>query len=400
MFGGLRAWGERHPMVYDFIWVAPLAFYCYLSAPIHTLTPAGGRAFVQVGYLALTTVLLLPLFWRRRWPRVVFAMVATLSFGQWAAGLDAVVGNISVLIAMYTVAVRHTLRWSVAAAVVAEFGVWLAMGGWNDRGVTAFASGSVFVVAIWLAGIYANTRRRYLEGLEERAERAERERDQQAIIAAAAERARIARELHDVVAHNVSVIVVQADGAAYTIDGDPEQARRAVQTISATARQALAEMRRLVGVLRQDGGPPEEYAPQPGLDQIGELITQVRASGLPVEVRVSGEPGAVPAGEQLAIYRIVQEALTNTLKHGGPGAGATVAIEYGPREITLVVSDDGRGAGAPPAGGGNAGGHGLVGMRERVTMYGGQVHTGPRPGGGFHVHVTLPVADTTTAGAA
>ncbi|RBQ14917.1 sensor histidine kinase [Spongiactinospora rosea] len=387
-------------MVYDFIWVAPLAFFCYMSAPVRIFTPGAEQTFVADGYLPMTIALLLPLFWRRRWPRIVFAVVATLSFGQWAVGLAAMPANASVLIAMYTVAVRHTPRWAVATGVVAEVGVWLAMGGWDDRGVTAFASGSVFVVAIWLAGIYANTRRRYLEGLEERAERAERERDQQAIIAAAAERARIARELHDVVAHNVSVIVVQADGAAYTLDGDPEQARRAMQTISATARQALAEMRRLVGVLRQDGGPPEEYAPQPGLGQIDELITQVRASGLPVKLHMSGEPGAVPAGEQLAIYRIVQEALTNTLKHGGPGAGATVEIRYGPAEITLVVSDDGRGAGAPHAGGGNAGGHGLVGMRERVTMYGGRVTAGPRPGGGFHVHVTLPVADTATAGAA
>ncbi|MDF5752617.1 sensor histidine kinase [Spongiactinospora sp. TRM90649] len=397
MFVRLRAWGERHPRVVDAMWVAPLAALCYFAAPFASASSVTGPPLGLPGYLGLTTALLLPLFWRRSYPRAVFATVALLSFAQWAAGLDAVMANASVLIAMYSLASLCPPRWAVAAGLVSELGMWLALGGWNAPGQTPFASSSVFVVAIWLSGIYANTRRRYLEGLEERAERAERERDQQAIIAAAAERARIARELHDVVAHNVSVIIVQADGAAYAIDGDPEQARRAVQTISSTGRQALAEMRRLVGVLRQDDPGGEEYAPQPGLAQIDELVTQVRSSGLPVRLRVTGTPEAVPAGEQLTVYRIVQEALTNTLKHGGPDAEATVELGYGGGQIRISVADDGRGAGAPRP----AGGHGLVGMRERVTMYGGRVHTGPRPGGGFRVEVTLPVPSTAgTMGAA
>ena len=185
------------------------------------------------------------------------------------------------------------LRWAVAAGLVAE------LGSCSFGQITAililrsFASGSVFVVAVWMTGIYANTRRRYLESLEERAERAEHERDQQARMAAAAERARIARELHDVVAHNVSVIIVQADGAGYAIDTDPEQARAAVRTISATGRRGAgrdAQAGRACCGRRR----PEEYAPQPGLAQLDELVAQVCSSGLPVGLRVTGPAGAVP----------------------------------------------------------------------------------------------------------
>jgi signal transduction histidine kinase len=273
---------------------------------------------------------------------------------------------------------------------VAELGLLLSFGQITvNPDLASFASASVFVVAIWITGIYSNTRRRYLESLEERAERAEHERDQQARLAAAAERARIARELHDVVAHNVSVIIVQADGAGYAIDTDPEQARKAMQAVSATGRRALAEMRRMVGVLRTDGAP-EEYAPQPSLSQLDDLVAQVCSSGLPVDLRVTGVPQELPEGEQLTVYRIVQEALTNTLKHGGPGSRATVEMEYGVRELLLRVTDDGRGAAAP----GREGGHGLVGMRERVAMFGGTVEATPLTGGGFRVTARLPTGET------
>ncbi|WP_432931130.1 sensor histidine kinase [Microbispora sp. CA-135349] len=389
MFGRLRAWIRRHSKLVDALTVSPLALLSLITIEAFSRTGSLGARQVGVpGLLLLSAALIVPLTWRRDHPREVFAVVAAVSFVQWLLDVVVLPANIAVLVAVYGVASRCTLRWALAAGAVAELGLLLAMLRWSPAPAQAWPSSSAFVVAVWIAGIYANTRRRYVESLVERAERAERERDQQARIAAAAERARIARELHDVVAHNVSVMVVQADGAGYAIDGDPEQARRAMQAISSTGRQALAEMRRLVGVLRQDAGSPaEEYAPQPGVAQLGDLIRQVRDSGLPTEFTVSGTAQTLPEGEQLAVYRIVQEALTNALKHGGPGTRARVEVTYGRGELELRISDDGRGAAAPRL----VGGHGLIGMRERAAMYGGSVEAGPRPGGGFRVIARIPV---------
>ncbi|OPG12019.1 two-component sensor histidine kinase [Microbispora sp. GKU 823] len=389
VFGRLRAWTRRHSKLVDALTVSPLALLSLITVEAFSRAGSFGARQVGVpGLLLLSAVLIVPLIWRRDHPREVFAVVAAVSFVQWLLDVIVLPANIAVLVAVYGVASRCTLRWALAAGAVAEFGLLLAMLRWSNDTGRAWPSSSAFIVAVWIAGIYANTRRRYVEGLVERAERAERELDQQARIAAAAERARIARELHDVVAHNVSVMVVQADGAGYAIDGDPEQARRALQAISATGRQALAEMRRLVGVLRQDAGSPaEEYAPQPGVAQLGDLVRQVRDSGLPTEFTVSGTAQTLPEGEQLAVYRIVQEALTNALKHGGPGTRAWVEMTYGRGEIELRISDDGRGAAAPRL----VGGHGLIGMRERAAMYGGSVDAAPRPGGGFRVVVRIPI---------
>ncbi|GIH90138.1 two-component sensor histidine kinase [Planobispora siamensis] len=376
----------------DVMWLAPFVLTCLLALWSYSTMPVFDPAApVFWWYIGLGFVLTIPLLLRRQRPLEVFAAVSLISFVQWCFGLEPNPANLAVLIAMYAVAAYRPLRWAVAAGLVAELGLALSFGRIpTEPDFETWASTSVFVVAIWIAGIYANTRRRYLEGLEERAERAERERDQQARLAAAAERARIARELHDVVAHNVSVIIVQADGAGYAIDRDPEQARRAVQAISVTGRRALAEMRRMVGVLRADEGGAEDYAPQPGLPELEDLIARVRSSGLPVEMRVTGEPQELPEGEQLTVYRIVQEALTNTLKHGGPGTRASVEMEYGVRELVVRVSDDGRGAAALR----RPGGHGLVGMRERAAMFGGTVEAGPRPGGGFEVVAHLPVGES------
>ncbi|MEU8197380.1 sensor histidine kinase [Microbispora amethystogenes] len=389
MFGSMRAWTRRHSRIVDTLAISPLALLCVSTVEAFSRT-SGMMNARHVGVpvlLLLSAVLVVPLLWRRNHPREVFAVVSVVSFAQWLLNIAVLPANLAVLVAMYGVAARCTRRWALAAGVVAEGGLLLAMLSWSPDPMRAWPSASVFVVAVWIGGMYANTRRRYVESLVERAERAERERDQQARIAAAAERARIARELHDVVAHNVSVMVVQADGAAYAIDSDPEQARRAMQAISGTGRQALAEMRRLVGVLRQDAGSPaEEYAPQPGVAQLDELVKQVRDSGLPTEFTVSGTPRALPEGEQLAVYRIVQEALTNAIKHGGPGTRARVEMTYGPGLIELRVSDDGRGAAAPRV----VGGHGLIGMRERAAMYGGSVEAAPRSGGGFQVVARIP----------
>ncbi|MEO3858886.1 sensor histidine kinase [Acrocarpospora sp. B8E8] len=388
MFGRLRAWGRRHRAVVDLVTIAPLVLFCLAAVPEYVNDPlmAPSVRLGVPGAIALSVMLLGPLAWRRNYPRAVFAAVAGISLVQWLVGIEPLPANLAVLVGMYGVAARCRLEWAIAAAVVAEIGTYLALRTWNDLTLEIFLNASVFVTAIWIGGIYTNIRQRYVQGLEDRAERAERERDQQALIATAAERARIARELHDVVAHNVSVIVVQADGAGYAIDNDPEQARRAVQAISATGRQALTEMRRLVGVLRDDTAGTEDYQPQPGLGQLEELVRQVRESGLPVDMTVEGDLSGLPEGEQLVIYRIVQEALTNTLKHGGPQARADVRVEAGGREIVIRVVDDGRGAAALVS----EGGHGLIGMRERVTMYGGTMDASPRTGGGFLVVARLP----------
>ncbi|MFI6480043.1 sensor histidine kinase [Nonomuraea sp. NPDC050663] len=389
MFGRVRAWSKRHSRVIDAIKLSPLLFICLMYLESYTamqgFAPQPGTYVGAIGYLALTAALITPLVWRRDRYRLVFTIVSLLCFAQWLAQVPILPANFAVIVALYSMALRDTFRWALAAMLVAELGVFLGLSQWDRVTFSQFFSFSILVVTVWLAGLYSSTRRRYVEGLEERAERAERERDQQAKIAATAERTRIARELHDVVAHNVSVIVVQADGAAYALDRDPELARRAVQTISKTGRDALAEMRRLVGVLRQDE-TATDYLPQPGLAQLTDLV---KGAGLPVELRVAGTPRGLPEGEQLTIYRIVQEALTNALKHGGPGVRALVELDYRGPEVIVKVTDDGRGAGAPAGGGG----HGLVGMRERASMYGGAVTARPRPGGGFEVCARLPMTE-------
>jgi signal transduction histidine kinase len=197
------------------------------------------------------------------------------------------------------------------------------------------------------------------------------------------ERARIARELHDLVAHNVSVMVVQAGAERHALPGDQAETRETLASIEQSGRQALAEARRLLGVLRRDG-EPDELEPQPGLEQLETLVAQVRRAGLSVALTVEGEPAPLPAGLDLCAYRIVQEGLTNALKHAGAGASAQVRIAYAPAALEIDVRDNGNGAAA------NGAGHGLIGMRERVALYGGELEAGPRAEGGFGVHARLP----------
>ena len=396
MFARLFAWLRRHPRLVDLLWALPIVALSGATAPAFVDGPSPRMAWYVYGVLVIG--LCVPLVWRRGRPRAVFAIVAIVAFLQWLAGLDIVPADITVLVAMYTVAASCTLRWAAAAALVAEFGAVLAVlrlprpgatGPWWNR----LAPFTILIVAVWLCGLYLSTRRKYMHGLEERAERLERERDAQAQVAAAAERARIAREMHDVIAHSVSVMVVQADGAAYMVDLDPERARRAMETIGETGRQALTEMRRMLGVLRErDGTGP--YAPQPGIEQLTELVAQIRSAGLPVDLTIEGVPEELPAAQQLAIYRIVQEALTNTRKHAGPRATAQVRLHYAEDAVEIRIRDDGRGTAAPSDGRG----HGLVGMTERAALYGGWVRTGPCPGGGYEVLARLPVPDRRTAG--
>lgn len=388
MFGKISAWSRRHSGGLHALRVAPFILFCgwYAVLDLRGSTPFWDG---PVNRLLLSALLLLPLLWRGSRPRRVFAVIALLSFAQWLIGVELMPANAAVLVALYTLAARDDSGWAVAGTLVAELGVILVGLRWTDVAFSALFALAVSVFAVFLAGLYSRVRRRYVEDLHERAERAERERDQRAEMAAQAERTRIARELHDVVAHNVSVIVVQADGAAYAMESDPELARLAVQTISRTGRDALAEMRRLVGVLRQDENAAD-YLPQPGLDQLDDLI---EGAGLPVRLQISGAPAQLSEGEQLTVYRIVQEALTNALKHGGPEVSAVVELDYSGSELLVRVTDDGRGAAAPHT----AGGHGLIGMRERVAVYGGSAAARPRPGGGFEVTARLPLPELSPA---
>jgi signal transduction histidine kinase len=254
-------------------------------------------------------------------------------------------------------------------------------------------------VGAWVLGDSVASRRARSAALEERAVRAERERDAQAEIAAAAERVRIARELHDVIAHNLSVMVAQADGGAYAFDAAPERSRQALAEIGRTGRKALSEMSSLLGVLRADSETPP-LAPAPAADEIAQLVAQAREAGMHVSYTVDGTARPLPGGLSLAAYRIVQEALTNVRKHAGPGAAAEVTLCYGPDELLVRVADDGRGTaglpryGADPTAPADHRGHGLTGMRERAAMYGGMLQAGPCPGGGFEVTARLPLPAT------
>jgi signal transduction histidine kinase len=240
----------------------------------------------------------------------------------------------------------------------------------------------------WLLGAYLRTRRLYVVELQERAERAERQREEQAAAAVASERARIARELHDIVAHNVSVMVVQAEAADEMLDRDEiGRVRAPVQRIQETGRSALTDMRRLLGLLR-DADTQAALAPQPGIANLELLLAKMRDAGLQVDLRVDGTPTPLSPGVDLSAYRIVQEALTNALKHAG-AVRVRVGVRYAGGALELEVSDDGTGGGQA-----NGGGHGLVGMRERVALFGGELDAGPGPEGGFRVRARLPLEAT------
>jgi signal transduction histidine kinase len=302
--------------------------------------------------------------------------------------------DFAMLVLLYTVAAYRPRRASVPALLVCLAGsaaavtVWMPPGGGGTDRLLRLAYATAlfagFALLAWVLGDSMRYRRGYYAGLEDRAARLEAERHAQAKIAAAAERARIARELHDIVAHHVSVMVVQADGARYALRTDPGRTETALTAISTTGRQALTEMRRLLGVLRS-AGEQSGLAPVPGLGELRELLDQARAAGLEVSYTLTGTPRELTEGAELAAYRVVQESLTNTRKHGGLAATAAVTLRYEPDGLTVEVTDDGIASpGSEPAG------HGLAGMRERIALYGGTVQAGPLPSGGFGVTARLP----------
>ncbi|MEY9993263.1 signal transduction histidine kinase [Streptomyces sp. V4I8] len=392
---------RRHPTGVDSFWAVFLFGISVLTVAVQE---EGGQDLpgIRSEAVIVPVVLLLCLViaLRRRMPEKMLLLAIGVGLAQLVLDVATTAANFAFLVIVYTVAATGA-RWaSRLALAVGLCAAPVAQLRWPEQDSSVLGTVALMIFTsvpfalAWVLGDSIRTRRAYYEQLEERATRLEKEREAQSKVAVAAERARIARELHDVVAHNVSVMVVQADGAAYVLDTAPDQAKKALETISSTGRQALAEMRRLLGVLRtgehQEGG---EYVPQPDVEQIDDLVQQCRTSGLPVDFKVEGTPRPLPSGVELTAYRIVQEALTNTRKHGGPNAGASVRLVYFDDGLGLLVEDDGKGAPHElyEDGGADGEGHGLIGMRERVGMVGGTLDAGPRPGGGFRISALLPL---------
>jgi signal transduction histidine kinase len=341
-------------------------------------------------------VMVAPLALRRVRPVLVFGWILVVAVG---AGLwdDHVIPGLALVIALYTVAALQPRRDALFAAGLLELvmigaAIRLSGSGWWFDAI--FLSGMI-AAAVGL-GLYSATRRAYLDELHDRAERLERERDRQGELSAAAERARIAREMHDIVAHHLTVMVALSDGAIAASTASPQRAADVMREVSATGRRALQDTRRLLGVLHKHSDDDAEDAlqPVPDLAELDVLIERVRAAGLATSLEVKGAATEVPAGVQLTVYRLVQEALTNTLKHAGPGARAAVRLEYTADELRVDIDDDGAGAAAPvPVGVGS----GLVGMQERVHAYGGDVESGPRRDGGWRVSARLHLETGDTA---
>ena len=334
-------------------------------------------------------MIVLPLLWRRRFP---FAAPAAL----WllAASLSFVDGRLVPFTFSVTVAgmAAALLLGHLRDDVQARLGLAIVIGGaaiivYNDP---EHAAGEfIFLPALfaigWLAGFALRERAEQADAAEVRATQAERERDAASRIAVAEERARIARELHDIVAHAVSVMVLQVGAVRHRLPAALAPDREALQDVERTGRTALTEMRRLLGAMRQDG-EQIELAPQPGLDRVQSLLDEVRRAGLPVELHIEGEPRPLPPAIDLSAYRIVQEGLTNALKHARAGQ-ADVTVRYAPDEVQIVVRDDGAGRRTS-----NDPGYGLAGMRERVKIYGGEMSAGSENGGGFVLRTRLPLA--------
>ena len=342
--------------------------------------------------LNLTLILLqtVPLFVRRRFPVSVLLVVAGALYAQLlilpaGAMLNAVVG---LLVALYTVGERleRAPSFALTVLVAAVLGILMfRLNGFPD-GLQPFIQTMFFVFAAWYVGDASRLRRLYTGAVEEQARllRLERaEHDRRAILE---ERERIARELHDAVTHHVSVIVIQAGGALRALDRRPEEARGALEAIDATGRLALTDMRRMLGIL----GEGDSQEPLPGLDRLGDLLEEVRSAGLGVELSVEGERRPLDPGLELSAYRIVQEGLTNSLKHAG-GGRAHVTVRYAPQILEISIDDE-RGPDVPPAVEPTHDGRGLVGMRERVSMFRGTLAAEPT-GTGFHVTAQLPIEE-------
>jgi signal transduction histidine kinase len=360
--------------------------FVFENGPVVRGLPGGTFALDYVLVLLHT----LPLAGRRRFPGAVLALSVASGLAVAALGLPPEILGVAILVAVYTVA-AYADRWvplvGLAVAEVGSAAVQLTSGRFQAPTVV---SNALVIGAAWLVGHFVGVRRAYIRQLEERTAELERARAELARRAVVEERLRLARELHDVVAHAMSVIAVQSGVGAHVADTQPEEAAKALAAIEATSRAALEELRRLLGVLRQEDEPQGDLAPVPGLADLEGLLAEVAKTGLAVKLQVHGTRPSLPAGVDLSAYRIVQEALTNVVKHAGP-ARAQVTVGYHDQNVTVEVTDDGRGAMTSASDGRVGSGHGLIGMRERVAAFGGNLEVGPGLDGGFRVAARLPL---------
>ncbi|MCK0112829.1 histidine kinase [Ornithinimicrobium sp. F0845] len=396
-------WTSRSPFVVDAV-LAGMAWLAFLVL--------GGSA--DGWTLFLVTAQVLPLAWRRTEPFAAAMVIAAACLLQ-VITLDLpLISNVSALAIVYATAAYGQERWqSLAVGVAGLCGSVLGVGDWmlvremryQPDGVSVLVTLLptllfmwMSVAVAWVLGDVVRRRRAVVARLREQNEALARDQAQRAALAAQGERATIAREMHDIVAHSLSVVVVQADGGAYAArtaldrgtGGDVvalERAAQTLETLATTAREALTDTRRLVGVLR-DRGSAAEFEPTQGLNNLEGLVQRVRDSGVPVALAVRGAVDRLPREVDLAAYRVVQESLTNVLKHAGPDASVTVDVLRTPAVLLVRVTDDGRGAAVP-----DGQGNGIIGMRERVEFLGGTLHAGPRAGGGFEVSASVPVVD-------
>jgi signal transduction histidine kinase len=402
----LLAWLRARPLVADGLLAGLLAAFSlvtlvYANRDCDGACRPGGAA--AVGLVLAQT---LPLAWRRRHPLAVSLVTGLATAGYGLAPYPDLAMPIPIggVVGMYSVAAwgsRRAARFAgLFAAVVAVVSLSLPR---TDADLVDAAFVSLALAGAWLLGDRARVQRALAAELQERAARLERERADEARRAVASERTRIARELHDVVAHHVSMMVVQAEAGPVAVEHDPARAAGAFEAIAATGRQALVEMRRLLGMLRGDEEQAPSLAPQPGLAEVPSLVEQVGRAGLRVELVVEGTEAALPPGVDLSAYRIVQEALTNALRHGGPGR-ARVLVRYGADDLRLQISNEAAADNGLESASGRqptdsdrpdrgSGRSGLLGMQERVNLFGGELRAGPGPDGGFTVVARLPIGD-------
>ena len=341
--------------------------------------------------LFLIILMTVPLVLRRVYPAPVFFVILAAWVIERALNYPETLAWTGLVIAFYTIGAelsrRSSLRIGGLTALFILGGTGIGVATLETISGFSLVTTMIITVTPLLVGREIREQRHRVDDMRERVERAERDREEKAYRAVADERTRIARELHDVVAHQMTVMTLQADGARRIADGSDPRVVKALETISDTGHSALTEMRRMVGLLRA----PEEASetePLPRLAEVEQLVERVRAAGVSVGLEIEGDVRRLPDGTELSAYRIVQESLTNSVRHGGPDVTATVAIEYKEDHLNLLILDDGRGASAES---GDEVGHGIVGMRERITVLGGEFSAGPRTGGGYQVHAIIPI---------
>jgi signal transduction histidine kinase len=407
----LRQADRNRPWLLD----AALVLLVFLISGLPDLLNAGPqeKSVLHAGLplasmVVLQAALTLPLLWRRKAPFVVFAVIAAVFLLQWSVNVW-LHSDIALFLALYSVARRGSLRvlpWACGITVTALVLVAVRLSTLVGVLGALFFLCSAATAAVAL-GLGLRIGQAYLAALQDRAAQLEVERDHRARLAAAAERSRVAREMHDIIGHNLSVIIGLADGGAYSADVAPARSKEALNLIAGTGRQALGELRRMLGVLRErteteTGETGPQLSPQPGIADLAALCQRVRTAGPRVVYRTVGNVDALDRGVQLTVYRIAQESLTNTLKHAGTDTRAQLTLAAQGQEVRIRVEDTGPPAGAPIHPHPTEDRHGLAGMRERAALYGGTVTAGPRPGGGWIVEVLLDLTapDLTAQGGA